>query len=132
VGIVTGAGRRRTSSHRRAVFAAAGVAVLTLVALVAPLHRSANSGHGSGAPKSTHGTSEAVAHDRHHAVAAVHVFHQQASIRARGGALAVLAALVAVAPSTSRRLRLMRVRRAREFGTVGLPPARAPPAIRIA
>ena len=67
-----------------------------------------------------------------HAVVGVHDLRQQPSTRARSVAFAVLATVAIVAAWMYRRLRLAPAGRLRTLRISGLPPGRAPPALRIA
>jgi hypothetical protein len=122
---------RRRTSFSRVLVALGGVALLALVAVAAILlggslgERSARTG-----PEAH--TAAAVAGEHDLTVAGVHAFRQQPSTRARGVAFAVLASVAIVAAWMYRRLRLVPAGRLRTLRISGLPPGRAPPALRIA
>jgi hypothetical protein len=121
--------RRRTSF--RGLVALGAVALLALLAL-ALVAGGAFGDHDAAGATGTASTVVAVDGHEHDAAPAVHALHQQPSTHARSVALAVLVAVAVGAPAVSRRLRLARADQPRVLRTGGLPPGRAPPALRIA
>jgi hypothetical protein len=127
---MTGSVRRRTS-FSRALLALGAVALLALVAVAALLLGGASGDQPEAArAEPHHGAAIAAVGGHDHAVSAANVF-RQASTRARGVAFAVLASGAVIAAWAFQRLRLVRTGRARTLRIVGLPPGRAPPALRI-
>jgi hypothetical protein len=125
---------RRRTSFSRALLSLGGVAALALLALVALLLGGALHDNGrttAEAHTAAHVTVNAVGeHD--HAVGELHAIHQQPSTRARSAAFAVLVTAIVIATWAFRRLQLQRGGRIRTLRIAGLPPGRAPPALRIA
>ncbi len=129
-GGVTASVHRRTS-FSRALLALVGLALLALLALAALLLGSALVDGGRTAGPEVHATTVSAAGEPDHGTAAIHAIRQQPSTRARSVAFAVLAAVVVVGAWVFRRLRLQRAGRLRTLRIAGLPPGRAPPALRI-
>ena len=121
---------RRRTSFSRALATFAGVSLLALLALAAAVLGTAltEHGHTSGAE---HTAAIAAVGDSGHSDPTIHAIHQQPSTHARSVAFAVLAAAVAVGAWAFRRLRFARTGRPRTLRITGLPPGRAPPALRI-
>jgi hypothetical protein len=109
------------------------MALLALLAFAALLlgNALADDGPSTGRTEAHAVTSSSIG-DRDDAARPFRTIHQQPSTRARGVALAVLATTILVAAWAVRRLRLQRVGRLRTLRIAGLPPGRAPPALRIA
>jgi cytochrome b len=127
---MTASVRRRTSLSR-ALVALGAVALLALVA-VAAIVFGGSLGERS-APTGTEAhTAAAVSGEHDLAVVGVHAFRQQPSTRARSVAFAVLASVAIAAAWMCCRLRLVPAGRLRTLRISGLPPGRAPPALRIA
>jgi hypothetical protein len=129
---MTASARRRTSLGRTLV-ALGAVALLGLLAVAALFVRGAFADDGA-ASGSAHdatlvGASGGHEHDGAPTVSAI---HQQPSTHARSVAFAVLVSIAVGAACLHRRLRLARVARAHTLRVAGLPPGRAPPALRIA
>jgi len=122
---------RRRTSFSRALLALAGVAVLALLALAALLLGGALSDRGPSRGTEAHASTASAVGEPDHAAPTIHGIHQQPSTRARSVAFAVLSAAVVVAAWAFRRLRLQRAGRLRTLRITGLPPGRAPPALRI-
>ena len=124
---------RRRSSFSRGLLALGGMALLALLAFAALLLGSALADQGLPTGSSeAHAVPASAFGDRDGAAQPFHAIHQQASTRARGVAFAVLATAIVVAAWAFRRLRLQRAGRLRTLRISGLPPGRAPPALRIA
>ena len=121
----------RRTSFSRALLALGGIALLALLALAALLLGSALTDSGRTAGSEAHATSVSAVGEPDHAAPAIHGLYRQPSTRARSVAFAVLAAAVVVAAWAFRRLRLQRAGRLRTLRVTGLPPGRAPPALRI-
>jgi hypothetical protein len=129
---VTASVQRRTS-FSRALIALGGVALLSLLALAALLL-------GGAFTEQSHATQHAEAHsasvvapgEHDHTVPQLHAIRPQPSTRARSTAFAILASAVVVSAWGGRRLHTLRGRRLRTLRISGLPPGRAPPALRIA
>jgi hypothetical protein len=122
---------RRRTPFRRAVRALGAVALLALLAFAALLLGGAFGDRGEPAATEVHHTAMTAASGHDHAASAVHGLRQQPSTRARSVVFAVLATAVALAAWAFQRLRLARAGHARALRIVGLPPGRAPPALRI-
>jgi hypothetical protein len=127
---MTGSVRRRTP-FSRALLTLGGVAVLALVALAAFLLGTARAEHGRTSVVEVHGTAESAVGEPGHTAPQVHALRQQPSTRARNVVFAVLAAAVVVAAWRISRLRGSPTGRLRTLRISGLPPGRAPPALRI-
>jgi hypothetical protein len=126
---------RRRTSFSRALLALGGVAALALLAFAALLLGSALNDTGRTTvaehPNTANVSAQAVGqHDG--AVGELHAIHQQPSTRARSAAFAVLVTAFVLATWAFRRLQLQRAGRIRTLRIAGLPPGRAPPALRIA
>jgi hypothetical protein len=120
---MTASVRRRTSFSR---------ALLALVALAALLLGGALAERGpSGGSTEAHVAAATAIGEHEHAAPSLHAIHQQPSTRARSKAFTVLALTIVVAAWAFRRLRFQRVGRLRTLRISGLPPGRAPPALRI-
>jgi hypothetical protein len=123
---------RRRSSFSRALLALGGVALLALLALAALLIGGALTEQTRVPHVEAHGAAAAVVGERDHAAPEIHAIRQQPSTHARTAAFAVLAAMAVVAAWAFSRLRFARGGRLRTVRIAGLPPGRAPPALRIA
>ena len=121
----------RRTSFSRALLLLGGMALLALLALAALLLGGALSEGGRTAGSEAQATTVAADGEPDHATPQIHAIHQQPSTRARSVAFAVLAAAVLVSAWAFRRLRLQRAGRLRTLRIAGLPPGRAPPALRI-
>ena len=122
---------RRRTSFSRVLLALGGVALLALLAVTALLLGGALSDGGRTPEPEAHATAAIAVGEPDHAAPTIHGIHQQPSTRARSAAFAVLAVAVVVAAWAFRRLRLQRAGRLRTLRVAGLPPGRAPPALRI-
>jgi hypothetical protein len=122
----------RRTSFSRAVVALGGVALLALLALAAVLLGGALTGQSRATGPEGRAVRAVVVGEHDLAVAPIHAIHAQPSLRTRGVAFAVLASVAIAAAWASRRLRLRRTGRLRTSRVAGLPPGRAPPALRIA
>ena len=124
---------RRRTSFSRALLALGGIALLALLALAALLLGGAltDSGRTTNSNSEAHATAVSAVGEPDHTTPTIHGIHQQPSTRARSVAFAALTAAVVVAAWAFRRLRLQRVGRLRTLRIAGLPPGRAPPALRI-
>ncbi len=122
---------RRRTSFSRALLALCAVALLALLALAALVIGGAFTERSAVARADVHASTASLAGETDHP-APVHAIHQQPSTRARSVAFAVLASAVVVGAWAFRRLLLARAGRVRTLGIDGLPPGRAPPALRIA
>jgi hypothetical protein len=122
---------RRRTSFSRALLALGGIAVLALLAVAAVLLGGALTDGARPTGTEAHATTVSAVGEPDHAAPSLHAIHQQPSTRARSVAFAVLAAAVVVAAWAFRRLRLQRAGRLRTLRVTGLPPGRAPPALRI-
>jgi hypothetical protein len=126
---------RRRTSFSRALLALGGVAALALLALAALLLGGALNEPGRTTAAEAHSAANVSAHavgQRDDALGELHAIHQQPSTRARSAAFAVLASAIVLATWAFRRLQLQRAGRIRTLRIAGLPPGRAPPALRIA
>ena len=122
---------RRRTSFSRALLALGGVALLALLALAALLLAGELSEGGPTTGPEAHASIAIAVGEPGHAAPTIHGIHQQPSTRARSVAFAVLAAAVVVAAWAFRRLRQQRAGLLRTLRIAGLPPGRAPPALRI-
>jgi len=122
---------RRRTPFSRVLLALGGVAVLALLALAALLLGGALDDHGRTPVAEPHGTTVSAVGEPGHAAPPVHALRQQPSTRARSVVFAVLAAAIVVAAWAFGRVRLARTGRLRTLRVSGLPPGRAPPALRI-
>ena len=122
----------RRTSFSRALLALGGMALLALLAFTALLLGGALTDGAPAAGSEAHAAAVSAVGEPDHSAPAIHAIHQQPSTRARSVAFAVLAAAVVVAAWAFRRLRLQRAGRLRTLRVTGLPPGRAPPALRIA
>jgi hypothetical protein len=122
--------RRRTSS--RALVAIGGAALLALVAVAALLLGGAFVHHEATPRPDGHARAIAVDGPHHDTEPATRAIHLQPSTRGRSAVFAALASAAVVAAVGFGRLRLARRDRPRTLRVVGLPPGRAPPALRIA
>jgi hypothetical protein len=129
---MTASGHRR-SSFSRAVLALGGMALLALLAFAALLlgNELADPSPSAGGSEAHAVTASAIG-ERDGAAQRFHAIHQQPSNRVRSVAFAALATTIVVAAWVFRRLRLQRAGRLRTLRISGLPPGRAPPALRIA
>jgi hypothetical protein len=123
---------RRRTSFSRALLALAGVALLALLAFVALLLGGALNDGGRTTGPEHHTVSASAAGEADQPAPPFHTIHQQPVTRVRSVALAVLATTNVVAAWAFCRVPLQRAGRARALRIRGLPPGRAPPALRIA
>ncbi len=128
---MTGSVRRRPS-FSRALLALGAVALLALLAVAALLLGGASGDQRDPVRPEAHSATTAAGGGHDGTISAVHAFRQQPSTRARSVAFAVLASTTLLAAWAFQRLRLVRAGRVRTLRIVGLPPGRAPPALRIA
>jgi hypothetical protein len=122
---------RRRTSFTRALVALSAVALLALLAVAAIL-LGASLEEGTARTGAEAHTAVAATGHHDHVVVGVHDLRQQPSTRARSVAFAVLATVAMVAAWMYRPLRLAPAGRLRTLRIAGLPPGRAPPALRIA
>jgi hypothetical protein len=130
---VTASVQRRTS-FSRALVALGGVALLSLLALAVLLLGGAftEQGHATHATYAEGHRASVVAPGEHdHTVPQLHAIRLQPSTRARSTAFAILSSAAVVAAWGYRRLHTLRAGRLRTLRIPGLPPGRAPPALRI-
>jgi hypothetical protein len=121
----------RAPVRRRTLVAIGGAALLALVAVAALLLGGASVRHEATAQAGGHARVVAADGPRHETAPATRAIHQQPSTHARSAGLAVLATAAVVAAVGFGLLRLTRRGRPRTLRVVGLPPGRAPPALRI-
>lgn len=122
---------RRRTPFRRTVLALGAVALLALLAVAGLLLGSAFGDRGERAATEAHHTTITAAGGHDHTASSVHALRQQPLTRARSLGFAVLATAAALAAWAFRRLRFARAGHSRSLRIVGLPPGRAPPALRI-
>ena len=122
---------RRRTPFSRAFLALGGVGLLALLAIAALLLGAELTDRGPTTGPEAHASTAVAVGEPGHAAPTIHGIHQQPSTRARSVAFAVLAAAVVVAAWAFRRLHLQRAGRLRTLRIAGLPPGRAPPALRI-
>jgi hypothetical protein len=126
---------RRRTSFSRALLALGGVAALALLALAALLLGGALHDTGRITAAELHTAANVGAQavgQRDDSVGELPAIHQQPSTRARSAAFAVLVTAIVLATWAFRRLQLQRAGQIRTLRIAGLPPGRAPPALRIA
>jgi hypothetical protein len=122
---------RRRTPFSRVLLALGGVAVLALLALAALLLGGALDDHGRTPVAEVHGSSVSAVGEPGHTAPPLHAIRQQPSTRARTVVFAVLATTAMVMAWACSRLRGARAGRLRTLRISGLPPGRAPPALRI-
>jgi hypothetical protein len=127
---VTASVRRRTS-FSRALLALSGIAVLALLALAALLLGGALTNSAPVGGPEVHSVTASSVGEPDHVLPSLQAIHQQPSRRARVGASAVLGTTIVVAAWALRRFQLRRAGRLRTLHLPGLPPGRAPPALRV-
>jgi hypothetical protein len=123
---------RRRPSFSRSLVALGGVALLALLAVAALLLGGAFGEQRDSVRADVPSATITAVGGHDHDIAAVHAFRQQPSTRARSVAFAVLVSTTILAAWAFERLRFVRARRVLTLRIVGLPPGRAPPALRIA